>query len=260
MARGGRRARLVWALCALGAAAGAEPVRLPDPGTGAWQPLPLRGVERETRYTPVRVDGIRAVRAESDCSASGLTLPLGDIDLQATPRLRWRWRVDHAPQTVDPRVKEGDDFAARVYVLFPFVAARASVWERLRYRAGVTLFGENLPGGALNYVWTRREPAGTRWDNPFTRQSKMISAGAGPLAQWQWVDVDVAEDHRSLFGSEPPAPVALALMSDSDNSCQRAEALFADFRFAAAGSEAPSGRSARPARRIGMRSGHGEAP
>lgn len=235
--RGLRLGALAWVVFAVGVAAAADSIRLPDPGSDAWQPLSLRGVERKTLYEPVSIDGIRAVRSFSDCSASGLTLPLGGIDLRTTPRLRWRWRVERAPESADPRIKAGDDFAARVYVLFPFVPERASLWERIRHRTGVALFGEEIPGGALNYVWTPREPAGTHWDNPFTDRSKMISVGAGPVSQWQSVDVDVAADYRSLFGSEPPVPMALALMTDSDNSCQRAEALFADFRFENEGSE-----------------------
>ncbi|MDH3212358.1 MAG: DUF3047 domain-containing protein, partial [Myxococcales bacterium] len=115
-------------------AAGADPVALPAPGTGAWRPLAFRSVSRETTYTAVSIDGIAAVRADSDCAASALWLALDGIDLARTPRLAWRWRVEGSLDIPDERVASGDDFAARVYVLFRLDAARASMAERLRNR------------------------------------------------------------------------------------------------------------------------------
>lgn len=220
---------------------------LPAPGGEAWEPLALPKVERATSYEPVTVDGRAAVRSRSDCSASALVLPLADVDLESHPRLRWRWRVERSPHVDDERVREGDDFAARVYVIFPFEPEHASFLARMRQRLGRALYGDRVPGSALNYVWSS-QPAGSTWDNPFAASSKMVSLGDGPLGEWRAEDVDVRADFERLFGRPPPRPSGLALMTDSDNSCQAAEALFADFRLAErstapAGSEpAPSGR------------------
>jgi len=55
-----------------------------------------------------------------------------------------------------------------------------------------------------------------------------------PLLSWRWrVDrrLDVVARYRELFRSPAPSPLGLAIMSDSDNSCQRTEAHFADFKF-----------------------------
>ena len=65
--RGLQLGALAWVVFVVGAAAAADSIRLPDPGSDAWQPLPLRGVERKTLYEPVSIDGIRAVRSFSDC-------------------------------------------------------------------------------------------------------------------------------------------------------------------------------------------------
>ncbi len=207
-------------------------VMLPAPGRGAWRPLAFRKVPRATAYEPVTVDGAAAIRAASDCSASALYLPLdGLVDLADTPRLSWRWRVTRGLSIANERVKAGDDFAARVYVTFEFDPDRATLGARLRHGLGERLFGEKIPGGAVTYVWTDREPAGSHWDSPFARESKMLSLGRGPLEAWRTEDVDVAADYRRLFGHPPPKLLGLALMTDSDNSCQRAEAYYADFRF-----------------------------
>jgi hypothetical protein len=209
----------------------AADVRLPAPGTGDWRPLSLPKVDRETIYAAVRIDDVDAVRAESDCSASALLLPTRDLDLARTPRLAWQWRVEQTPDVADARVKAGDDFAARVYVMFELDRERASFFERARHRLGRAIYGDEVPGSALNYVWSRGEPRGAAWDNPFAATSKMVSLGAAPLGEWRSESVNVADDYARLFGFDAPPPLGLALMSDSDNSCQQAVALFADFRF-----------------------------
>jgi hypothetical protein len=186
------RTAAVFAIGALGAAAAsASEVALPAPGGPAWQPLEFSKIPRHTRYELVDAGG--ALRADSQCAASGLLLPLDAVDLRATPRLRWRWKVEKPiGATLDERSKSGDDFAARVYVAFAFEPERAGVWERARRRLGAALYGEDLPGSALNYVWSRGE-----------------------------------------FGAEAPVPLFLALMTDTDGTCAEARAFYADFRLLA---------------------------
>ena len=216
-----------------GGGARAEETELPAPGRGGWRPLAFPKVSQLTVYTPVELDGREAVRAESRCSASALLFRLEAVELERTPRLRWEWRVERDLVVADHRIKEGDDFAARVYVLFEFRAEGASLWERLQRRAAAVMFGSELPDNAINYVWSSCEPAGAAWDNPFTPHSRMVSLGAGPLGMWRSEDVDVLADYRTHFGAPVPPVVAVAVMSDSDNSCQAAEAYLARFRFSA---------------------------
>jgi hypothetical protein len=224
---------------ALGAAtASASEVVLPAPGGPAWQPLEFSKIPRHTRYKVV--DEGRALRADSRCAASGLLLPLDGVDLRATPRLRWRWKVETPiDASADERSKQGDDFAARVYVAFAFEPERASLWERARRRLGTALHGEDLPGSALNYVWTRAEPAGATWPNPFVASSAMLSRGSGAPEAWRVEEVDLLADYARLFGVEAPAPLFLALMTDTDSTCREARASYADFRLLgrAAGAE-----------------------
>ncbi len=217
---------------AVGAIARAEERLLPPPAEPPWQPLRFPRVERASRYQPVGLDGVRAVRAESECSASALLLRVEDVDLRRMPLLRWRWRVEHRLDLADERHKGGDDFAARVYVMFRFDPARASWLERARRRVAEAFYGRELPGNAINYVWSSREPAGAVWDNPYTASSKMVSLGAGPLPEWRSEEVNVWDDYRRLFATDPPALVGVALMSDSDDSCGRAVAWLAELRFA----------------------------
>ena len=222
-------AAAVW-LCLAGSTTHAAEVLLAPPGSEAWRPLTFSSVKRGTKYRPVTIDGQQVIRADAVCSASALYLPV-DVDLDRTPRLRWRWKVARGLVAHDERVKGGDDFAARVYVMFRFDRSRASVWDRIRHDFGQRIYGNELPGNAINYVWSSREPAGSTWDNPHASASKMISLGAGRSTDWKTEEVDIVADYAAAFGESPPPVLGFALMSDSDNSCQKTTAYFADFQL-----------------------------
>jgi hypothetical protein len=205
---------------------------LPPPGDSRWQSLALPRVSRETRYAPAQIEGVDVVRADAHCSASALLHRTPDLDLAATPWLRWRWRVDVEDSSgADPHTKPGDDFAARVYVLFRFDAASASLADRVRHALGKSFFATNLPGDAINYVFTSRAAAGDTWSNPFAKESKMVSMGSPATGALVDVAANVLGDYRKLFGRPPPAVVGVALMSDADQRCDRSTAWFGDLRF-----------------------------
>jgi hypothetical protein len=220
-----------FALLLIAAPAVAAEVILAAPGTDGWRALEFSSIARHTRYEVTTSDGVVGVKAISNCSASALYLPTDTVDLKATPRLRWRWKIEKGIDVADERLKAGDDFAVRVYVMFQFDPAHASLWERARHALGTQLYGDLVPGHALNYVWSTHEPTGAAWDNPFSSASKMVSLGRGPLPEWTDAVVDVAGDYVKFFGHATPPVLAVALMTDSDNSCQSAIAEYADFRF-----------------------------
>jgi hypothetical protein len=219
-------------LLALAGGAGAQELPIPAPGTDGWQALAFPKIERQTRYVSASEDGAALLRAESECSASGLLYPLRGVELARTPILRWRWRVDEALPPADERSQDGDDFAARVYVAFAFEPERAGLLERASRRVAAAVYGEEMPGTSLSYVWVSREPAGARWPNPFTASAQMIAAESGPAGSWRRAEADLLADYERSFGHAAPAPLFLALMTDSDNRCARARASYADFRLA----------------------------
>jgi len=213
---------------------------LPPPGDPAWRPVEFRNVERTTDYSPL-ADAQAGVRAEARCSASALVLPLDTADLTRTPLLHWRWRIVRGLDVADERSRAGDDFAARVYVMFRFEPERAGWLERAQRALAARLYGTELPGTALNFVWTRRVAAGSSWTSPYTEHSRIIALASGPGSDWRSEAVDLPAVYASAFGHLPPAPEALGLMTDSDNTCQHAVAEFRDFRLAAREPSAESG-------------------
>jgi hypothetical protein len=61
----------------------------------------------------VEIDARRAVKAVSKVPASGCYRKM-TIDLHQTAVLRWIWRLDNTLGGIDQRIKEGDDYSARV--------------------------------------------------------------------------------------------------------------------------------------------------
>lgn len=236
--RGAGRARLAALL--LGAAAlasgalAAEPVRLtfaPPAAPGApppgWEALTFPRVARQTRYTVVREGAGFVLRADSDASASALYRPL-DLDPKIYRVLSWRWKVEGVLTRSDPTRKSGDDYVARVYVAFRYEPAGASAWERARYGALRLFYGRYPPGLALNYVWESRLPVGTVLDNAYSARAKMVVARSGAADAGRWVTErhDLYADYRSTVGGEPPRIVGVALMTDTDDTGERAVAYY----------------------------------
>lgn len=177
-----------------------------------WQPERFAG---ETRYRPVMEDGQRWLAADAQASASGL-LRKQRIDLNRTPYLNWSWRVRDGLAGLDERARDGDDYAARVYVV---VSGGALFW-RTR---------------ALNYVWSGSQPRGSQWANAFTGQAQMLAVRGGDDATgtWQQEKRDVRADLQAIFGERIEAIDAVAIMTDADNSGGRAAADYGPIYFSA---------------------------
>ena len=166
-----------------------------------------------TEYRLVELDGNTVLHAQSQASASGLYREMG-IDLQHTPFLNWSWRTEQLFEGNDEQTRAGDDYPVRVYVVFS---------------GGVRFWRTR----AINYVWSSHQPLGSEWPNAFTGNARMIAVNAGSegLGEWQHLQRNVLEDYRRLFGETPRRADAVAIMTDSDNTGQSAEAWYGDIWF-----------------------------
>lgn len=203
------------------------PALTPDHG---WEPLEFPDIDRHTHYQLVADDEQgQVVEAVAEDSASGLiarvSLEPGDALI-----LRWHWKVDDILEAGDARRKAGDDYAARIYVAFEFEPDKAGWFERAKRKTVSALFGEELPGRALNYIWANRLPRDEMIANPYTDDTMMIAVSSGRQRSGQWVTVerDVVADYREAFGDEPPELVGVAIMTDTDNTGENARAWYGD--------------------------------
>lgn len=128
--------------------------------------------------------------------------------------LRWRWRSRGAlPGEIAERTKAGDDFAARVFVVFE----TSLIPTRTR---------------AINYVWATKVPVGGTFPSPYTRHVSHLVLRTNshePQANiWQSERRDVLAYSGKIFGEPPTKISGVAIMVDSDYSGGRAEADFAE--------------------------------
>jgi hypothetical protein len=196
---------------------------LPD----GWKPLTFKNIAATTRYSVVPDGAGFVLKAESRAAASGLYRP---VDLAPTvyPILAWRWKVENILAKGDERRKEGDDYAARIYVAFQYDPGAATLWEKTRYGTYRLFYGEYPPKAVINYIWANRLPKGAASDNAFTDRAKMIAVQSGPqeIGRWLSEERNLYEDYRRLFGQEPPRIAGIALMTDTDNTGESAVAYY----------------------------------
>jgi len=128
--------------------------------------------------------------------------------------------VEHNIQSGDARKRKGDDYSIRIYVIFKYDPAGASGFRKFQYNMARAVYGEYPPDSGLNYVWANRS-----WGTPFVPNSYsgrvvMIAMDTGPGEAGLWKEhrVNILEDYRRIFGTDPPSPASLAVMTDSDNT------------------------------------------
>lgn len=201
----------------------ADPEALPD----GWKPLTFKNIAATTRYSIVPNGAAFVLKAESRAAASGLYRPV-DLAPTAYPILAWRWKVENVLAKGDERRKDGDDYAARIYVAFQYAPDTATLWEKTRYGTYKLLYGEYPPKAVINYIWANRLPKDAAIDNAFTDRAKMIAVRSGPAEIGRWIreERNVYEDYRRLFGQEPPRIAGIALMTDTDNTGESAVAYY----------------------------------
>lgn len=171
-----------------------------------WDDKTFKG---KTSYEFIKDNGRTVLKAHSVKAASGLIRKV-KLDPKEYPLLRWSWKVEHTLRKEDVTRKSGDDFAARVYVVFP----RMFFWQTR----------------AINYVWSARMPKDTSTTNPYTSRAMIVAveSGDGKTGTWVTEERNYYEDYRKLFGEEPPKLGAVAIMTDTDDTGEEATAYYGD--------------------------------
>lgn len=174
-----------------------------------------------TQYQLLAAGPGQVLKATSHHAASGWVREL-PIDLAATPWLTWSWKVENVLPGVDEHAKPGDDYPARLYVVF----------------SGGVFFWKTR---ALNYVWSSNQPVGSEWPSAYTGNSRMVAMDSGSARLGQWVQhkVNVREDFKRVFGEELTQADAIAIMTDTDDSGQQAVAYYGNIAFSAGNGSGP---------------------
>lgn len=197
-----------------------------------YQVFTFRGKKRHTEYALVADEGRTALHARADASASGIVRRLR-VDSRALPLLAWTWKTSRLLDKGDIAKRAGDDFPARLYVNFDLDAASLTLAGRAELAVARMLYGPEVPAAVLCYVWDARAPAGSIAPSPYTGRVRLAVVESGParLGRWLAYERDVAADYRRAFGAEPPVISGVVLMTDTDNTGERAETWYGDVEF-----------------------------
>jgi hypothetical protein len=190
-----------------------------------WLPLTFPKITRHSTYSVARCETGTCLLMESDNSASGLVLKQS-FNVYAYPTLTWRWKVSTVYRKGDSSTKEGDDYPARLYVMFAYDPVRAPLGKQLKYRIAKTIYGQYPPDSSISYIWDNRATGKPFVVNAYADEARMIPVSAGPdqVNTWQEYTVDIVRDYQRTFGQDPPATASLAVMSDADNTHESARA------------------------------------
>lgn len=174
----------------------------------------------------------QVIKAVSDNAAGGLIFKKR-IDPEEYPIIEWRWKVDGIVEKGDLLKKEGDDYAARIYITFDYDKSDLSFGDRLKYAAIKTFSSYEVPLRSLNYIWANKADQGTIAPNPFTDWVYMIAVQSGKSKTGEWIVErrNILKDYRAAFGEDPPAITGIAIMTDTDNTGGAATAYYGDIIF-----------------------------
>lgn len=178
-----------------------------------WQEKIFKGKVLYSVITD-RTDGY--LDAYSNNSASGILYWL-KFDPAKKPMVSWKWKVIKFPETTAQAPGgdgwlEKEDYAARFYIIFPkfpFFEVKC-----------------------LEYVWDKELPLGTVLTNPGFKNLKVIVAESGEqnLGNWVYIERNVYEDFKKIFGRVPTKVGAIAIMTDSENTASTAQAQYDEIK------------------------------
>ena len=176
------------------------------------------------------------LRAVADRSASAYVAAL-DKPASVPTSLSWRWKTKALVPGADNRERAREDAPLRVILSFDGDLSTLSQEEQTRFRRARTFADQDLPYATLIYIWSEQVPVETIIPSTHTSQVKMlvVASGAAGLGQWQSLRRNVAEDYRRAYGAEPGAVLSVSVMTDTDNTGEKAVGEYADIRFECAG-------------------------
>ncbi len=183
--------------------------------------------KRSEPFEPTRVLGEAALRVQANSSVSILRQRFAD-GLTPVGRLTFSWKVDVLPTNADLRDPQAEDAPVRIVLAFhgdrSLLGARAHRLSELSR----LLTGEELPYATLAYVWSADEPLETVVPNPRTDRIRkvVVETGKQSLGRWLRYERDVRADFIRAFGEEPGPLLAIALMTDTDNTSSQLQAWY----------------------------------
>jgi Protein of unknown function (DUF3047) len=209
----------------------AQTLLLTPSGGGDWQTFQLPG-KVFAPFRSVKRQGRPALQVHAQRSVSVLRRQF-QPGLAAVGTLDFSWKVDALPEGADLKDAGATDAPTRILLAFE---GDRSKWNARTHRLSELsqlLTGEPLPYATLSYVWSRNDPLDVVLPNPRTDRIRkvVVESGTQHLGQWREYRRDVRADFIRAFGEEPGRLVAVALMTDTDNTGSTLHAWYGALRL-----------------------------
>ena len=201
----------------------------------AWIPIKINEQKKPTQYDLVDDQGTVVLHATADGAASLLGHKV-NFDLKAAPVMTWRWKTARLIPSADNAVASKEDSPVRVILEFDGDKSKLSLADRSTFATGKFLSGREIAYATLMYIWSNKEPVGKIIPGPRTPRIQMVvaSSGSSGVGQWQTLSENVVEDFRRAFGEDPGKLTGIAVLTDTDNTGDKAEAWYGDIQFRSA--------------------------
>jgi Protein of unknown function (DUF3047) len=196
-----------------------------------WHDVPLPGKRRTTYRWELTPQGRELVaRADGTASMYRKRLPKPPDVLR---EIEFSWWADALPEGGDVSDGNASDAAARVLFAFGGDHARLSARNQMMFELARTLTGEAPPFATLAYVWDTQAPVGRVVTHPRSDRMRkiVVESGPGALRQWKRYRRTLGADFRLAFGEAPGPLLAVAVMTDGDNTRSQLTTRYRDISF-----------------------------
>ncbi len=197
-----------------------------------WQELDFNNGKKRTDYRLANDSGSMVLQAVSNGSASGLYKKV-QIDPKEFPFIRWSWKVSNVYEKGNGRIREGDDYPARIYFTFGHDASRVSILQKAKFNLIKALYGQYPPLATINYIWASKLITGQVLPSPYAEESMMVVVESGGARTGRWISYtrNILEDYRQIFSNDPTLITGVAVMTDSDDTHEAATSWYGDITF-----------------------------
>lgn len=183
-----------------------EPEKFPK----SFRTYPLQRGKAEQVYIVKEDGGNKFLHALDDSGLSVQSFKRFFWDAGRWPHFSWRWRAVTLPKGADENNGRPNDSACGIYLVF----------------GGYT-------GNVIKYVWSTTLPAGTVIEKkPNKFYILVLDSGAQGVGNWATRSVNIVEDYKRLFKTEPTKnPDGFGLLTDGNATHTPAACDYDDFKI-----------------------------
>ncbi len=179
--------------------------------------------KKPTLYQLVRIDG-RHVMEGRAIDAMSLLRQIVNLAPSQFRFLDFSWKVPHLIEGADLTQRDAHDSPVRIALTFDGDRSSFSQRNAMLSELSRAITGEPLPYATLVYVWCNKCKPAEVLVNPRVDRIREIPIESGPenLNRWMSYRRDVHSDYQTAFGEAPGALLDVSLMTDADNTHQKA--------------------------------------